>query len=893
MTIVNVPIVNSTLVNAALIEKRRQFIVNDCELLRRKFEIYGLELSDEVLQQYVKSLIIFNANVVWDLRAASYRRGVVSNPTYNTMKFSFKTPVTYSVPSGIKSIDPITLSFMSFEEAKSLIEGHISGTHIFKAPEQISGGVAAKVENIFDNTRFLSPFSLTGHTQIEASFQALYGTLNLNSFTMVQSGSNWYQPSNYPLQNIRYQGYSDQIEGYFRARAAISQTFQNPTLKPSSLIPLISGILSSTDSQSIPFHPLIDFEKIHYFGMTRYLVGSTAGQSNTFFASASMSTDSPVRPVASFVAFNYNDQTTINNWNNASRSGIYAQSLKNMPTVQDEASLAASYRFPSTDTRTDYQKVFSYSTYTPDNASAALNGHGPCLIARKTELGRQFVERFGGHKSIVQNLLWTLMEAHSFVNPFIDIIRKPKSNGYADAFINGSSLNQFFFGDFRKVIVNFPNPVVADYSGIRPLPEMEIYLMLNDNFSLTYLPNGQKYSASQLSANTTINSSYNINVPLDPAQPFPYYKISTVSGSIKNHVVSPQIIMGLQKLRNGFLFQDISRNFEATFVSFDVESINTLQELVSKQVSLYDLSGDVRDGVIYTKVITKSEPKQPFNPSQPEYVTTTSHVDFMKTPQGDIPIIHPELEYSIKWQQIHRELVIQSAFYYSRFMQLINNTVSEYNNRTASYISKLLQEMATLSTSYVQAEADRLKVELDQTALEISLEKLRTGVYIDDNGKEYWRKLLPEEQAEVNKLIAKIEKNIETERLNADILVANALTQNKVDEQIILANDEAQRIVDLKAIDLNAQYQREADARAMLANEAAQIVANEKQAMINADIMRNDLEWKHNNIDSIKLPSMTQLHAISKAQNVVISEALTYWENSHPFYSYNSGLVIE
>jgi len=351
--------------------------------------------------------------------------------------------------------------------------------------------------------------------------------------------------------------------------------------------------------------------------------------------------------------------------------------------------------------------------------------------------------------------------------------------------------------------------------------------------------------------------------------------------------------MGLQKLRNGFLFQDISRNFEATFVSFDVESINTLQELVSKQVSLYDLSGDVRDGVIYTKVITKSEPKQPFNPSQPEYVTTTSHVDFMKTPQGDIPIIHPELEYSIKWQQIHRELVIQSAFYYSRFMQLINNTVSEYNNRTASYISKLLQEMATLSTSYVQAEADRLKVELDQTALEISLEKLRTGVYIDDNGKEYWRKLLPEEQAEVNKLIAKIEKNIETERLNADILVANALTQNKVDEQIILANDEAQRIVDLKAIDLNAQYQREADARAMLANEAAQIVANEKQAMINADIMRNDLEWKHNNIDSIKLPSMTQLHAISKAQNVVISEALTYWENSHPFYSYNSGLVIE
>ncbi len=874
MALLNVPIVNSTLINAQLLEKRKQFIINDCELLRREFEVYGVELSEAVLDMYRKALIVYNANVVWDLRAVSFRMSYQQTYTNNTHKMVFAAPTTYQVPAGFKSVDPITLSFMSLAEFKTIAESHINSFFRYRAPY-----VNSLIAPIYDNkTDIMSPFSLIGYAEIEANFQAKYGAFSFATYPTLSGGN----VGNAPLQNHLYHEAYFQILPHFRDRAThLVKLFQNPTLEPKSLIPEFKKMFSLNPylNTGIPFQPYYDFEKLPYAAIDNYFLPFVPkqagrdyldGRGNLLYGMMGMS--------AQFYPSSY---TTATNPMTAVK-----------PTDAEIAALKASYPFPATDTRTEYQKAFTYSTFTADAMSKTLNADDISKAYRVSEMNKLFIESHGGHPSLFQNLFWIISEAHASVMTTVNVM----SLEFASTFRRSLVITQSIY-KYRSTTTPYiytESTTQNSYSGTfmsKYEKPMKIYIFLNDNFSVSV--GGTVWPMWEGMRTISMASNPVVKVPLDPVQPFPYYMIDGSDPTSKSHLAKCPAMIGLQKLRNGFLYQDIARQFEPTFVKFNSEAIGQLESLASKQIAVYDLLSDVKAGNIYTKAITTSAQKVPFNPLMPEYVMTTSYTDVIKTSEGDMPIIHPDMEYQIKWTQLHSEMIIQSAFYYHRFMTAAQVTLDEYNNKVASYINNLIAEMKTLSTVYVQGEADKLAAEIAQTKLEVTLEKLKNGVFINDNGVEYWRALLPEEKIEMDKMVARIQLNLDTEYLNKEREIANALAQKAVDEAQIRENDDLQRMVDLGTIQQNAIYQQEADAAMIAANIEAQRVADLKRAQVNTQLMEEDSQWKRDNVDNIKKPTLNDLYLIAKANNTVMSEAILIWENQHPFYSYNANLLLQ
>lgn len=883
MALVNVPIVNTTLVNANLIEKRKQFIINDCEMLRREFEVYGVDLSDAVLDMYRKALILYNANVVWDLRAVSIRQTYQQTYTNNTHKFVYGTPTTYQVPAGILSIDPITRSFMSDVEFKNLAEGHIKALFRWFSPQRSSDMTLA---TIFENfSTELNPFSLITYTQLEANYQAKYGAFNFSVFPF---GPNAYNPTtNAPVQNNEYHEFFFAIQKIFQERSTyLVKLFQNPTLEMKSLIPEFKKMFALNPYQvnGIPYNPIYNFESIHFASVDKYFNPYSLTASNRMYANSNQ-------------LFLMGMKSLSNPFQPSSYTSGYTQNIATMnPTTDSEiASLQASYPYPATDQRSDYQKAFTYSSYSPDSASVALNKNTVAVMARRVEKNKEYITAKGGNTSIVQNLFWIIAEAHASVMTPINVLSLDYARTFKRSFVVTRTIytyRQGTWNDYSYQTTTTKNTAYGTLVG-EEVTVVKMYVLLNDNFRLKINGNIQPMWEGLKTISDAYPNTFEITIPLDITQPFPYYLIDAASSS-KSHLIKSSSFLGIQKLRNGFLYQDIARNFDPTFINFDPTTIDKLESLASKQIAIYDILTDVKNGDIYTKAITTSEPKQPFNPYQPEYVNTTVYKDVIKTEQGEINVVHPEMGYECKWSQVHAELVLQSSFFYNQFMLAAQSTVDVYNNRVASYIMKLLNEMKTLSTTYVQDEADKLSLELAQTKLEVTLEKLKTGVFIDDQGREYWRPLLPEEQTAMNEMIATIQSNINQENVNKDIEIQNALAQKAIDEAQIKENDEAQRLADMDAIEKNIMYQKLVDEKAIQDNEDAQRLSDLKQMSRNNLIIEEDSQWKKDNVDNIVAPTISDIKIISEQNNnIILTEALKFWENAHPFYSYNDKLVLQ
>lgn len=858
MALVNVPIVNSTLINAELLQKRKECIISDCELLRREFEVYGIELSDQVLDMYRKAVIVASANVVWDLKATSFRGAHFQNYTNGTYNLQFQ-PRVYQVPIGIKSVDPITLSFMTIEEFKSIVNGHLKALWPLKAPYMNytnSSQLDPHCYPIFDNkTPDMHPFSHINDLQIEANYQSLYGAFDFKTYS-----SSVAKPAN----TERYVNMMYEINRVFAERTYITKLFQNPSLQFMSLIPMFKFMYERNpyNQNGIPFKTYYDYDKIHFASLEKYFEGFTNGiQARSRLTGLGLL-------LSGLTGYTRND--TLGSFSNGR---LMSHMTVNPASVAEWNN--AGIRFQQmTYEYTAAQKAFTYSTMTTTQLGNYINTDPVSQTYRRALAYKQLVDSKGGSPSLIVNLFRIIAEAHASIMTTINI------------------LNYDFIKQFKQSLV-IEN---ADGS-IR-----DVYIFLNNNFRVEYYKYNKSYSGggdihvmydgpNAIRLGSTI-ASVKVVVPVDPSQPFPYYHI-TPNGTTPTHMVKITALLGIQKLRNGFLYQDIERNFDPTFVNFDNNAITQLESLVSKQVAMYDLLEDVKSGTIFTKVITESVQKVPFNPSMPEYVTKTTYVDYMKTSEGEMPIIHPDNEQQIKWTQIHAEMVVQSSFYYHKFIQAVTPLIDQYNQRVSSYISKITAEMKTLSMSYVATEAAKLKAEMDRTKMEIALEKLKSGVFINDNGVEYWRKLLPEEVTAMNEMIAKIEANIAQEDLNAEIAVKNALRQKEVDEAQIKANDEAQRLADMRQIELNKQYQAQVDAQVVEANRKAQEAADERMRIINQTIFEEDSQWKRDNIDNVKCPTYGDLNKIATENDTCLSDALIIWENNHPYYSYNGPLLLE
>ena len=800
MSIIDIPVINSTLVSPRLIELRKQFMQNDIELLRREFEVYGVELSTEMLQLYVKTLIIYNANVTWDLKAISFRS---MSMNYSTgVVAPAQNPISYLVPVGIKSIDPITLSFMTEVEAKKLIMDHYTSTFSFRSGVEWTSSLD---KNIFDGgLGYMTPFSQLGYVQLEANYISKYGKLD--------------------------QGYVDMcgtINILFNRRQSLfaAQWNKNQTLDPKTLIPAIRSMFSYNPytSTGIPYKSYYDYENLYLATQTKYF-------------------EPFMKPLTGYENHAILFTRFITGYN-ATRSTL----ITNVDYTGEELQAAIrSFPYPTNDTRTEYQKMFTNDAATDPNA--ALRSDDIAKLYRQAQVIKGFVESKGGHKSVVTAFFNLIAEAHASVMTTVNV------------------LTEDFVSQFTKslVIKNAPSGAIS-----------EAYIFLDNNFKVytqssykTYPLNSNGDEAQMISGMNIINvgsgiRSFKVMGPLDSTYPFYYYSFSA-SGSTPSHLVKASAILGLQSLRNGFLYQDIERNFEPTFVGFPPEAIEKLESLATKQMAMFDLLDDVKLKNIYSKQMSIQTPKQPFNPMMPEYVTSYSYIDMLKTEAGDIPLIHPECEFAIKWQALHVEFVLLSSFYYHQFMSAIKPTVDDYNNRVGNYIAAIIAEMKTLSGVYSAAEADKFNKEKESSALELQLEKLKTGVFIDDQGREYWRPMTPDEKAAVDKMILQIETN---------------LAQADENERIKLQNERFVEDANAEVIRLNSTAQQRVDAEAVEANERLQAQA--------------DTEWLKVNVKDLKAPTMKDIADYADARGIMLSESIVAWQNEYPFYIYNIPLAQE
>lgn len=864
MSIVSVPIINATLVNPRLLDLRIKFIQNDVELLRRQFEVYGVELSTDMINLYVKTLILYNANVVWDMAAVTFRKSYQQTYTNSTHKMIFDAPFSVSLAKGVKSIDPITLSFISFDEAKKLIEAHV----------RTIGKGYSTTTSIFD------VFDIRGYVERERDIQAKYGAFNLN-YIPYNTQTPSTPTSNAPLSNtmnnsesLWYQQKATNTSNLFQG------LFSNPNLDMKSLIPAFTTMFQQNPYQTtgIPYKPYYDFQTLHFASIDYYLAVFRYKDTQDMAYVSTVPRYSDPRKILrdmpllgqyySYATYLSNGQTVI--------LGVQPETTIPYVASSEIPTLSSSYPYPSTDTRSDYQKVFTNSSYTPDQVSTQLNQDKTALLARRTKLNKEFIDARGGHPSIFVALIRLIAEAHASVMTPINIHYKEFYQSFTRVLAICDLMYDYGNGNYST------SPSMQEYMptggsriiyGVATNVVRQLYVFLNDNFRVETFTTNKTYTGGKgdpVPAWTgykeivkTSNGifSVKVTVPVDPAQSYPYYMVDPSVG-LPTHLVKSPALLGIQRLRNGFLYQDIERNWEPTFVNFNQDVIGQLENIVTKQMAMYDLLDDVKLGNIYTKTVSQQVPVQPFNPSQPQYTTQTTSFDMLKTSEGEVPLIHPEEEFAIKWQALHAEFVLLSSFYHANFAQGVKPVIDDYNNRVAIVINKILTDMATLSASYSALEAQKLASEQEQTALEVKLAKLKSGIFIDDNGREYWRPLLPEEQDAVDKMIAQVQTNIAT------------IEQNKVNEE---QNKMLQAQADEARIKENEQAQAKADADALAQNIYLQNKANQ--------------DWLNENVLNIPAPTIQIISKYSDDADCTLTQSLEDWMNHYPYWIYNQSVA--